>query len=84
MKQKLLTAPVTIKAYRWIEEATPNGTRGYSQEEGTRTATVELWIDLAAVLQDLGAKALGNRSKKAKLHQGDIEAVVVGTITKGG
>ena len=89
MKQKLLTAPVTIKAWRYEPVDTVPGTipvRGTrSVPDGTRTALVELWIDVDALLQDLGAKALRSKSKKSTLHAGDIEAhVVVASITRNG
>jgi hypothetical protein len=81
-KQKLMTARVTVPVWRQVTETTPTSSSTRSVGDGQKSATVELWIDLDALLGQLGAKALRSKSLRSKLHDGDIEARVVGPITR--
>lgn len=85
MRTKVHTCRVQVDVQKYIRTEHPGGAVSLRpQPDGTKAATVELWIDLASLTLDLGARALRNKSGKAKLSGGDIEAVVVGTVERKG
>lgn len=86
MKTKVHSARVTVHVRKQEREEVTDSlgthTTLRSVPDGTKTATVELWIDLANLITDLGARAIWNKAKKASLASGDIEVVVVGQIER--
>lgn len=44
-----------------------------SVDDGTLTGTVELFIDIGAIMKQLGGKALHSKGKKARAMRGAIE-----------
>ncbi len=73
---------VTVKRTKRVEKERKVGTLGqeetrtyYSWEcDGTATARVTLYIDIDALLDQLGAKAVNNKTGKASAMHGSIEA----------
>lgn len=84
MKTRVHSARVTVDVARTEIERNPDQTvkTWRSLPDGTKSATIELWIDLDSLARDLGKRALYNKAGKSSLAGGDIEAVVTGKIER--
>ena len=80
MKRLIGEQAVTVGRYRNVEETrqTAYGEQRSvrSVQIGTKTATVELIIDVEELLRQIGARALRSKSGKSRLSGGLIEARV--------
>lgn len=79
MKTRVHSARITIDVHRTETIKHDNGSQSWrSVPDGTKSAIVDLWIDAESLLLDLAARALRNKSGRAHLAGGDIEAIVNG------
>lgn len=78
MKRLLLCADVTIPLWRAEKTVSSDGmcSSWKTVRIGSRTAVVELHVDLELLIATLGQQALGNKSRTASLNSGTIQCVV--------
>jgi hypothetical protein len=81
MKTRIAKQSVTVLNFRYEEERREISSGVYTAHrqipDGTRTATVELHIDVDALIAELGRKALRAKGRKAREVGGLVEVVVV-------
>lgn len=83
MRQVLGRKKVAVAVTRWVGEDLHGGGRvGRSVPDGEKIATVELVVDVDALLEDLGPRAIRSRGKRSRDAGGAVEVRVVGQIER--
>lgn len=84
MKKVVDTVVLNIPVTRTQVTEHENGSKSWlSVPDGHKQGTIELLIDIEALAAVLGRKALGNKSGKAGMASGRIQArVIPGSVTR--